>query len=372
MRNLKIIGILYFLLSSLAFGQDLIQTDGNFQRCSGTLYDENGTANYRNNRNITTTICPSTPGASMFLEFTTFQLENGFDYLYIYDGVNTGAPLLATLTGTLGPFNIQANNPSGCLTLRFTSDGTGRDVGFVANMSCVFPCQTVIASIGSSSKPVVNGFIDICLGEIINLVAGSSYPNNNTNYAQSDATSTFSWDFGNGVVQSGQSVSQSFGLPGVYDLDLNITDINKCKNTNDIQIRIRVSDIPTFNGTGKQHDEICLDDANVLTGAVQPKEIELFCNQESPGLTFLPDGSGTSYTTKVSLDCFNPGATLANMNDLTKVCIDMEHSYLLDIDITLTCPNGSTIDLYFPSLTGNDEVFLGEPVDNDALMTPGN
>jgi len=147
--------------------------------------------------------------------------------------------------------------------------------------------------------------------------------------------------------------------------------MNQCSNINDINTFIRVSDKPTFTGTTKSSATICLGQTNTLTGFANDTEIEYYCDDMISDTTAIPDGVGISYTSTITLDCFNPGATVLNANDIVGICLSIEHSYVRDMDITITCPNGTVVDLYIPQLTGVNSGHLGEPVDNDASGTFG-
>ncbi|HQQ20432.1 MAG TPA: proprotein convertase P-domain-containing protein, partial [Bacteroidales bacterium] len=57
---------------------------------------------------------------------------------------------------------------------------------------------------------------------------------------------------------------------------------------------------------------------------------------------FLPDGSNVCYHSDLLYDIFDPGQTLNNINHLLGVRMCLEHSYLGDISIRLTCPSGQT------------------------------
>ncbi len=107
------------------------------QPCQDTLYDGGGpVSNYYNNENYTYTIAP--PGATgLTLQFQSFQLENGYDTLWIYDGSSINAPLLGAWTGGNSPGTVQATG--GSLTLRFVSDATATWPGWVA----LYECSTV-------------------------------------------------------------------------------------------------------------------------------------------------------------------------------------------------------------------------------------
>jgi hypothetical protein len=109
--------------------------------CAGVFYDLGGTGNYGNNQSYTTTICPSTAGQGIRVAFTAFNTEAGFDFLSVYDGNSTSAPMLpgSSFSGTGSPGNLTATtiNTSGCLTFRFYSDGGTNRAGWQANISCV-------------------------------------------------------------------------------------------------------------------------------------------------------------------------------------------------------------------------------------------
>ncbi|MCS7075127.1 MAG: glycosyl hydrolase family 18 protein [Bacteroidia bacterium] len=102
--------------------------------CTYTFYDMGGpNGNYFNKEKWIYTINPS--GLNQVqLQFTSFDLENNYDYLRIYDGADTTMPLLANLTGnTLPPIY---NSSNFALTLYFTSDNATVKPGWVAQWTC--------------------------------------------------------------------------------------------------------------------------------------------------------------------------------------------------------------------------------------------
>ena len=65
---------------------------------------------------------------------------------------------------------------------------------------------------------------------------------------------------------------------------------------------------------------------------------------------FLPDGVdcspfGCSYRSPVTFTDFRPNSTVRNSNDIFYVRLKMEHTYVGDIHINLTCPNGNKADI---------------------------
>ncbi len=111
---------------------------------SGTVYDPGGAAgDYSNNQRYFIKIAP--PGAtSITLTFQQFSLENNFsastkggDYLYIYDGDTTTAPLLRRLTGTTLPNPITSTGGVVLLELRTDCSNpmAGWQLSYTANVN---------------------------------------------------------------------------------------------------------------------------------------------------------------------------------------------------------------------------------------------
>jgi subtilisin-like proprotein convertase family protein len=78
------------------------------------------------------------------------------------------------------------------------------------------------------------------------------------------------------------------------------------------------------------------------------------------GTTFLPDGSGAVYTSTLNISGFNPGATLNSLSMLQNICLNMEHSYMGDLELHLLAPGGQ--DLLLKSPYGGGSTDLGEPI----------
>ena len=75
----------------------------------------------------------------MTVTFTAFNTQAGTDLLRIYDGSDTTATLLATLSGTAIPPSFTSSAASGCLTFVFTSNATVNAAGWVSNITCGAP-----------------------------------------------------------------------------------------------------------------------------------------------------------------------------------------------------------------------------------------
>jgi hypothetical protein len=103
--------------------------------CEGSILDDGGSANYKNNSDGTMVVYPEIEGRMARVFFNTFNLQS-MDTLSIYNGNSISAPLIGRYTGTTVSA-ATANNSSGALTLRFKSDATGTNSGFISTISCV-------------------------------------------------------------------------------------------------------------------------------------------------------------------------------------------------------------------------------------------
>lgn len=100
-------------------------------------YDSGGSgANYSPNEDYTLTLVPSTAGQCLQLTFTTFSTEACCDWIRVYDGANTGAPLVGQYGG-LGTAIPVITSTSGSLTIYFHSDFSIEYAGWTAQVQCV-------------------------------------------------------------------------------------------------------------------------------------------------------------------------------------------------------------------------------------------
>jgi subtilisin-like proprotein convertase family protein len=81
--------------------------------------------------------------------------------------------------------------------------------------------------------------------------------------------------------------------------------------------------------------------------------------------TFLPDGSGVTYTTQIPINGFDAGQTLDNMSQLQQICATMEHSYLGDLSLSIISPSGQVVVL--KEQNGGGSCNLGIPFASGAV-----
>ena len=334
--------------------------------CSGNaiFYDSGGQfGNYSPNESYTITFCPTTgSGQVVNIDFTTFALGSG-DELCAYNGTSTLAASMGCFSSVNSAFSLIASNATGCLTFTFTSNNLNQNTGWEANVTCQIPCQTVEADILSTVPamfPADTGYIDICEGDVVTFTGNGLYPQNGTTYTQSNSSSTFRWVI-EGQQFFGQTVTHTFSNAGGYNVLLEVTDSLGCKSINSVNGRVRVAPPPTFDGTSASPTTVCLGDTVDLSGNVIPG-VEGFISSLTRGDSiFLPDGTNVCYQTTLQFTDFLPGQTLTNINDFLSVCVNMEHSWIGDLDLFLTCPNGTQVTLH-PFGAGGGGTKLGEPI----------
>ena len=93
--------------------------------CSSTPFTDSGglSGEYTNMESWTRTLTPNNPGLKIRISFSSFDLEEDYDYLYIYDGPDEFYPeLTGGLNGNLNPGMFNSTATDGSLTVKFFSD----------------------------------------------------------------------------------------------------------------------------------------------------------------------------------------------------------------------------------------------------------
>lgn len=376
MRN-SILTAVAVLMTGVANAQgSFLISQPSITTCQASLQDSGGEpgGGYQNNEDFTTVICPDNPGQGISLNFgaTPFNLSTAgtppLDQLSIWDGPDDTHPLIGTWSGNNSPGIITASfqnvqNTGGCLTVRFTSNntGTGR---FAAFISCEVPCEppTAVASILNATEiPLL-----VCQNEPITFDASGSVA------AQGFLVDEYKWDFDDGILDSltGAVVTHSFPEPGEYVVQVYLTDNNNCASANLVDLQILVSTTPIFAGTAASDTIVCQGSTVVLdANPVQSVTWSAIPEADFGNGIYLPDDQSQPFNSSIVFGGFTPNATLTNISDLLTVCVSMEHSYMGDLVIFLTCPNGQNV--YFHQ-QGGGGTFIGNALDGETEPpTPG-
>lgn len=183
------------------------------------------------------------------------------------------------------------------------------------------------------------------------------------------ATGGVSYQWNGGVV-NGVSFQPTVGINSYTVIG---TGVNGCTASD--QVTVTVNSQPQVNAG--PDITICLGDSVVLSVPVDTTS-NVTINSQS-GI-YVADYSTQPYSSTMQVTGFSSGSTITNAGDLNQICMNIEHSYLGDLDIWLQCPNGQIAPLvnaytggtggFLPGGISGGGVFLGDPID-DVTGPPG-
>ena len=387
--------------------------------CSGYLYDNSKNGNYEANQDRWITICPPASTGNtgrISLTFEEFNLGAG-DVMQIYLGTSiTDSPYMLNNSSTFQAGDLAGtvvmpplSATSGCLTVRFTADATDEASGFKAKIECASMCQYPEAGLDSIfyritpdgtriERPVRDGAdtivnadssitiikfksVDFCYGDSVVLVAKPLFPENDNVYHQDASNCIYEWTFGDGqnaTVNYNPEVGHSWADFSGYDLFLVVEDTANggCRSKNSIDTRIRMATNPIK--TVQQMPDMCSgtevgftvgygENSQIIVDSLEFSRSE---KERFEGTTFIPDGNSCLYlsptgcfSVPVVFDNFPSGATVGSPDDIMSICMNVEHSFLGDLGISIVCPNGQSATLmYFGG--GGGGTYLGVPIDD--------
>lgn len=374
---------LIMLLTTSVWSQDinLDNASTGWYDCntSGNFYDEGGsTASYNAGTTQRFTLCSpaSTPIA---VEFVMATFGHNLDYLAIYDGDYPFATLpfsalLYSLDQTNIPpvgtvFRTSTNNTSGCLTFDFVSNAASSGGDFEFKMRCLPSCKVIQANRPTANIapfPQFPNYIHSCTDDTVVLTGSGTYDTNTSGYVQHDTLSQFYWDFGGLGFDTGRVVKKVFP-PGIYPVRLVVEDSAGCKSVNSTGLGLRQAIVPNvqFNPADTL---LCLDDEftvkphilssqgnklfiggnvgaaildTVFAGVKLSIKDTAWLPDDSDGILWNDSSRWITYDFPVL--GYQAGAIFTDTTDLVSICLDIEHSYVNDIDIIVTCPNGTSL-----------------------------
>ncbi len=388
-RILMTLAVFFATVLGVNAQQEFYMGNGLVTTCDGTFRDSGPVvttpnnvthSNYDINENFVQTICPDS-GNFLVLDFSSMNIGAG-DVLTVYDGPSTSFPLIQTFTtGTTFTGLIFSDHPSntqGCLTFVWTSDGDTNtvDEGWVADISCTPPCQNMFVDLlfvdPDTTGP--NAEIDACFNATGTWTVTGDYPMNGIWYNQNNGNVQFDWSLENvdGDTFSfgtGQNITTTFDTIGALFMNIKMTDINGCNETEPFVQVVRVAGRPDFTGTDASTDSACYGIPFDLTGNVSPYSTSTYITPVSGDSLSLPDNVNQPFTSILPISGFPQNQTINSVADIQDVWMDIEHCYIGDLAIDLTCPSGATVLL--KSFPGGGGDWLGIPCDNGAVLPIG-
>jgi gliding motility-associated-like protein len=348
-------------------------TDGStVNTCLGFLIASQGqgTSQYEINEDYTVTICPDNPDDVITITFNTFDLDptdllpgnpSNADVMHVFDGPNTSSPTLGDYTGDgLQGAVIKATflNPSGCITLRFVSNSVGVGM-FSASVTCTTPCSDPFAD-GELVNGITSDSIHVCIGELIQFQENGSFAQMGFNLVD------YSWDFMDGTLGNGQTVTHAYSEPGYYRVQLFVTDDNGCTNNNLIDLDVKVATPPDF--------ELFMKDTTICIGETLDLKADPLLYENTwydiIGSIEIEDGCmydtllGVAQELELIQTDFISGITITDISQIESMCLEIEHTFIGDLVISIICPNGQSAILH---QQGGGGCYLGEPVEEDGI-----
>ncbi|MFT4660592.1 MAG: gliding motility-associated-like protein [Patiriisocius sp.] len=333
--------------------------------CGGSFLDDPSGGPYGTG-SFEYTICPDNPGDGIVLDFALFNLTSitgpNSDYLSVFDGDNTGTNSLGDYTGnSLFGLTVSATitNLTGCLTMVLTNN-TGNSsnlAGWEALISCETPCSTPTINANITDPTPINSGMTVstCMGNEVSFSSAGSTAD------PGFSIDHYEWNFNDGtpiLSTTNLNVTHVFTEPGEYLVGASVVDNNGCQSLNLNPLQVLVSTNPAVDLVFEP--TVCFGETLDMSGTAEGVTWTSLPPQVVSGETFLPDDAGSTYTTTLTFDFFEPGAILTDCADLLGIFVNMEHSYLGDLTMSITCPDNTTVQL---QEQGGGGTYLGEALD---------
>ena len=133
-----------------------------------------------------------------------------------------------------------------------------------------------------------------------------------------------------------------------------------------MDLEVHAGTTPLFTGTSEDVT-VCQGGTVDLFGVVTPVLWSAMPSIDFGAGVHLPDNVGQTFTSQLDFGFFPPGTTLTNVNDLLGICVSMEHSFMGDLVISVTCPNGQSVVMH---QQGGGGTYIGAANDQDNAANP--
>lgn len=214
------------------------------------------------------------------------------------------------------------------------------------------PCQPFTVQLNNQllSHPIEDSlYTKVCPADIVILAAEAIFLNNNVNYLQTQNNTQFIWKLDNIAPDTTPILYKTFFQPMIKNYTLIAVDVNGCQSTNMFKGKILVSGNPIIslnsNINTSMNTPLLVDASPSSNATIQFQSVNIltdflpvsFLNFDT---VFIPDGSNISYIDNIFVNSFEENQHLENLNQLKSINLNMEHSFLGDLSIRITCPNG--------------------------------
>ncbi|HBS85318.1 MAG: hypothetical protein A2W91_16050 [Bacteroidetes bacterium GWF2_38_335] len=359
--------IILMLISCAVFSQyNFVTNNGQ------TLFTSSATfelGDYVPGEIYTLTFCADDPNCSQMVITIDHVMLYDTTQVIIFDGPDVYSPILTDFIYDGEVFTASPENSSGCLTISFYCVSLWAEIS--GTVGCQFLCSTPGVNITGIPEliPGTAYTINSCEPGEIELHAQGEYTG--ALYPQSDELSTFVWYYNGDSIGTGQTFTFNASAVTEGIIQVAIFDQYFCSAENDTVLLIDYLD---------NQDEVIFP--SPFTTYVLGDTVHLFSYSSTDALVLMdcetpmpiPDGSGAIYTYPISTDCFLPGQTLESIDQIRGICANMEHSFIGDLTIEITCSaniyTGGTATVILEDQHGGG-TYMGVPIDDSGGSGPG-
>lgn len=155
-------------------------------------------------------------------------------------------------------------------------------------------------------------------------------------YLEPEGTLEYLWDFGDGSGSTEKNPSHSYGSPGTYDVTLIIkANPGECTNRVSKQVTITGGTEIAINPV----TPFCPGESRVLNSTVTPTSTGNY-NKTWSNNTPVAVVSNATRNSPIVASCLNP-----NDWSIVRVCMNISHTWMSDMQVRLVAPNGTLINL---------------------------
>ena len=250
---------------------------------------------------------------------------------YLYDYTNSdGCASTDTLHLTVNHSTYNVTEVTACESYTWYGDTLTQSGEYVHMLTNAAGCDSVVQltlQISPYPTAVISGFTTLCADSVVTLTADSAF--------------SYLWCTGDTT----RSISATEA--GVYSL----TVTNEYGCSAEASHPLGSVNTPTLSVTAP---DMCAGGSYTLSVGYQPENnIHLEHGETTLSMSdtiFLPDGIycdplGCSYQSTLTFTAYAPGDTIQSVEDIYYVKLNIEHSWIGDLYINITCPNGQKADL---------------------------
>jgi len=261
------------------------------------------------------------------------------------------------------------------ITASFSASNCERPTYINAPM-CEIDCPDATVSMTGYTEVIGDRYyFDVCLGSAVNMDGvQTGYTNPSWRWSINPHGGVAPY------VVNTHNASYTPGAEQGYDVSLTVSE-GECRTV--VYGRIRVSDGLTTSLDSYDIGNVCVGDSREIsvggTGSdiqVTPAPHSIETSLGHAETTFIPDGTNCStqcYTSNVTFYDFNDGDVVTNVDAIKYIKLNTEHSFIGDVQIKITCPNGRSAVIlpdYFSSNPEDGSLYSSNAIDPYTYVWP--